>query len=97
VRSTTHRPTDPKQHSLLILLVEALVPQQHSAVSIHVRPGVFDLADLAQDGGDHSLALGHEVNPFVALDVLGRELGLHREPGVCFAQHSVSLAWHHSS
>ena len=69
--------------------------QESPAEGVHVRVGVLDLADSAQDAGDGVQAGAGEVADVVFLDVAVGEALQVQEAGVDLAQDGVAVAGNH--
>ena len=77
-----------------IFLSEFVVLQQHTAVGVHVGPGVLGLSVLGENAGSNLVDEAHKIDKLVVLDVLLAELTLAGKAGVGLAQNSVPITGH---
>ena len=68
--------------------------QQHSAVGVHVGPGVLGLALLQEHIGHNLVKLGDHLKHGVVGQVLQGKLALAGVTWVSLPQDSVAVAWH---
>lgn len=69
--------------------------KQHSAVSVHVGPGVLGLALLQQHVGHDLVELGHQLEHGVVGKMLQSKFTLAGVAGVGLPQHGVAVTWNH--
>lgn len=68
--------------------------QQHSAVGVHIGPGVLGLALLQEHVGHNLVKLGDHLEHGVVGQVLQGKLALAGVTWVCLPQDSMAVAWH---
>mmetsp|Transcript_17276 Transcript_17276/g.28155 ORF Transcript_17276/g.28155 Transcript_17276/m.28155 type:complete len:279 (+) Transcript_17276:172-1008(+) len=96
LREDAEGAADGKEHGVELDLADAVVPEQHPAVRVHVGPGVLGLAVLRQHSGHHVVDGAHNGEKLVVLgQVLEGELALAGVAGVRLPEDGVPEAGDH--
>ena len=66
-------------------------------MSIHVGPGVLDLASLEENGGHQLIQLRYHLEQLVIRQVLKGKLPLTSVAGVSFSEDCMSISRHHTT
>ncbi len=53
----TECPANSKEHGVVVHLLHAVVLEEDARVSVHVGPGVLDLAGVNENGGHNGVQL----------------------------------------
>jgi hypothetical protein len=90
--SHTKRPRHTKEDSVELHLVHAVVSQQHTRVSVNIRPWVLGLASLQQDIRNKVVDLADELEHLVFRQVLQCEFTLGSVTRVGLAEDGVTVS-----
>lgn len=82
---------DTEEDSVEVLLLEAVVLEEHTGVGVDVGEGVLGLAVLGEDAGGDLVDLGDELEHGVLGEVLEGELALADVAGVGLAEDGVAV------
>ena len=93
----TESSADTKEDSVVVHFLHAVVLQQDSGVSVHIGPGVLDLAGLVQDGWHNHVHVGHQLEKLIVGKVFQCKFTLACVSGIGFTQHSVTVSGNHLS
>uniref|UniRef100_A0A182SDY3 Uncharacterized protein n=1 Tax=Anopheles maculatus TaxID=74869 RepID=A0A182SDY3_9DIPT len=83
-----------EQYGVVVHLLQTVVLEQHTGVSIYVRPRVLHLAQLGQDWWHDLVDVRDQPEQRVVWQVLEGELALAGIAGIGLTQHSVTVTGH---
>lgn len=92
LRQSTHSTGDTEEHSVVLVLLEAVVPQEDAGVGVDVRVRVLGLAVLSEDTRHDVVDGVDDLEERVVRQVLQGELALALVTRISLAQHSVTVA-----
>mmetsp|Transcript_5374 Transcript_5374/g.11360 ORF Transcript_5374/g.11360 Transcript_5374/m.11360 type:complete len:296 (-) Transcript_5374:538-1425(-) len=89
---TTHSPRHTKQHSVILILGESIMPQQHSRMRIHIRIRIGNLTMLRQNSRHYGINRLHNLEQRIIRHVLQPKLTLARITRIRLPQHGMSIS-----
>lgn len=88
------RARNAEEHSVVVVLGQAVVHKQSARTAVNVGPGVLDLASGSQEVGNRFVVCLDEIHKVVILDVLAGEVKLKHEARIRLSKNGMAVSRH---